>query len=243
MQDAPLTINRIQGFIGETVYDPYGRVLGKLVSLESDVDGIVTAIAVEDEGHRIRFVEANSVKISSGKVIVLPEWKVMANQTLTAYITALKRIKSLEDMYSRNEIPSIVYRELKKKLDESLSKLKSKAKKLKEAIRHRMDELDDENLRIERAIANLKVSYFAGEISEKSYKLAIDALRRAKESNAKELDELRSVSKRLESIEGGVLEFKAPERKEEAEEKKEQAKGKPEIPTSTQPIPVKIITG
>ncbi len=239
---APLTIDQLQAYIGETVYDPYGRVLGKLVSLDSDVDGVVTSIALEDEKHSLSFIPASSVRIESGKIVVLPEWKVLANNTLSSYATALKRVKGLEDMYSRNEIPSQVYRELRKKLDASLSRLKEESKKLREKIRKRMGDLEDENLKLERAIANLKVSYFAGEISEKSYKIAIDFLRKAKDSNAKELDDLRAVLKKIESLESGLYEAKHETREHAKEEEKGIAQEEAEIP-SVQPIPVKIISG
>ena len=242
MPAAPITIDQIQALIGETVYDPYGRVLGKLVSIDSDVDGVVTSIAVEDEKHSLSFIQASSLKIDGGRIVVLPEWKVLANNTLSAYATALKRIKGLEDMYSRNEIPSQVYRELRKKLDSSISRLKEEAKKLRDMIRKRSHELEDENLKLERAIASLKVSYFAGEIGEKAYKVAIDFLRKAKDSNARELDDLRAVTKKIESLESGLYEAAKPEKTQVKEEKHHEEKQEPEIPT-VQPIPVKIISG
>ena len=109
-----------------------------------------------------------------------------------------------------------------------------------------MNDIEDENLKLERAIANLKVSYFAGEISEKSYKIAIDFLRKAKDSNARELDDLRVILKKIESLESGLYETSPATPKTTAQEAKQEEKHveKPtnEIP-SVQPIPVKIISG
>ena len=248
MARPPLTVDVVQQLIGETVYDPYGRVVGKLVSLESDVDGIVQNIVVESEDKRLKFIPAEAVDVSEGRIIVWPEWKVLAYRVLESYQRALRRMKGLEEMYSRNEISATVYQELRRKLSQSLSRVKDEAKKLKSMIKSRMDEIEDDNLKLDRAIASLKVSYLAGEISERAYKNAIERLRSAKESNTKELEDLRDTRAKLESLESGALEI-AKSRPTTKEEKKEREEKRREEPSSIegiqgiQPIPVKVIEG
>ncbi|BEP17896.1 cell division protein CdvA [Pyrofollis japonicus] len=243
MPRPPLTVERLQPFIGEVVYDPYGRVLGKLVSMESDVDGTVNTIVVETETRTINFVPAEAVDIKDGRVVVWPEWKTLAYSVIASYQRALKRLRGLEDMYSRNEIPSTVYREMRKKLDKSLEKLKEEAKKLKALIAKRKNDIEDENLKLDRAIANLKMSYLAGEINEKAYKIAIEHLRNAKDSNARELEDLKETKSRIESLESGAVEFVRKHEEEKAPEPAKTEPPAPSVPTATQPIPVKLIEG
>jgi hypothetical protein len=248
MARPPLTVDVVQQMIGETVYDPYGRVLGRLVSLESDVDGTVQNIVVESEDKRLRFIPAEAVDVSEGRIIVWPDWKVLAYRVLESYQRALRRLKGLEEMYSRNEISGTVYQELRRKLSQSLSRVRDEAKKLKSMIKSRMDEIEDDNLKLDRAIASLKVSYLAGEIGEKAYKSAIERLRSAKDSNAKELEDLRQTSAKLESLESGALKLgKAPARTEEKAEEKRKKEEKTASPVEAiqgiQPIPVKVIEG
>lgn len=249
MPRAPLLVDTVQGLIGETVYDPYGRVIGSLVSFESDVDGTVQNIVVENQYKEISFIPSEAVEITeAGRVIVLPDWRVTANRVLSSYQRALKRLRGLEDMYSRGEIPSTVYRSLREKLDKSLARLKDEAKKLRGMITDRMHEIEDSNLKLDRAIANLKVSYIAGEISEKAYKVAIERLRSAKESNAREIEDLKEVKSKLEALETGALaaakhkEHKPAPTPAATHEEEQQAPKAPAMET-IQPIPVKLIEG
>ena len=240
MARAPLLVEQVQELIGETVYDPYGRVLGRLVSFESDVDGTVQRIVVENEYKDVSFYSSESVEIKDGRIIVWPEWKTLAFKVIASYQRAIKRLKGLEEMYSRGEIPGAVYHEIRKKLSKSLDQLKDEAKKLKEMITHRLHEIEDNNLKLDRAIANLKMSYLAGEISEKAYKTAIERLRSAKDSNTKEVEDLKSTRSRVESLESGAFtKTEAKPAKAEEEKKEPTAAGIEGI----QPIPVKLIEG
>ncbi len=226
-----LTIDSLQHLIGSTVEDPYGRVLGRLVSIESDVDGTVTSVAVETEDRRTRFIPAKAVKLNGNKVIVWPEWKVLAAEAISGYQTAVKRLRGLEEMYRRNEIPAAVYSELKKKLDAGLSRMKEEVKRLRELLKVRMNELEDENLRVERAIANLKVSYLAGEIGEKPFNTAMSMLRQAKDTIVKEMDDIKATINKLDALEKGV-------------EKTVKGEAEAKAPSAVQqPIPVKIVEG
>lgn len=241
-----MLVESLQEFIGETVYDPYGRVVGSLVSFESDADGVVQSIVIENAYKDIVFVSSDAVEIRDGRLIVWPEWKVLASRVIDSYQRTLKRLKGLEDMYSRGEIPSTVYNELRKKLSTSLDKLKEETKKLKSMLATRQNEIEDNNLKLERAIANLKVSYLAGEVTEKAYKAAIERLRSAKESNAKEVEDIKNARSKIDALESGAVAIVKPEAKTEQPGKSE-AKEKEEAQTvvglekPTQPIPVKLV--
>jgi hypothetical protein len=223
--------------MGSMVYDPYGRVLGRLVSVESEIDGTVTSIAIESDDREVRFYPAKAVRIEEGKLVVWPDWKVLAAETIKSYQTALRRIRGLEEMKRKNEISDIVYNELKKKLEAGLARVREEAKKLKEMIKSRMNELDDEGLRIERAIASLKVSYLAGEIPDNAYDVAIKTLRAAKDAISKEVEDLKSTLSRLEAVEKGIVGGEGVEEKAKP--------SPPEAPPSrtqpSRPIAVKII--
>jgi len=247
---ARLTIDALQEFIGENVFDPYGRVVGRLVSPDSDVDGTIVSVAVEDEGKKIRFIEGRALRVEEGKLVAWPEWKVTAAEVIANYQRALKRIRGLDDMYSKSEIPSAIYHEMRKRLSTKIEELKGRARKLKNMIIERMREIEDENLSLDRAIANLKMSYLAGELTEKAYKTAIEMLRGAKDSNARELEDLKATKAKLEALESGAIALAKPkqEEKKHYEEKHEQpaAPAKPApvtAPEAIQPIPVKLIEG
>ena len=235
-----LTVDDVEPRIGESVRDPYGRTLGKLVSFESDVDGTIKTIVVENENKTISFHPAEAVRINEKGIEVIPEWKLKATKVIEQYKIAMRRLKGLEELHSRGEVSSVVYREIRKKLDNAVSKLKQEAKKVKEMIKKRMNEIEDDNLKLDRAIAELKVSYIAGEISETAYKTAIEPLRQAKDSSAKELEDLKKTLKQVESIESGSYEVAIPKTTRE-----KASSEKPSVPASTsqqpQPIMVHIV--
>jgi len=249
-----LTIDTLQEFIGENVFDPYGRVVGRLVSPDSDVDGTILSVAIEDEQKKIKFVDGRALHVEEGRLVAWPEWKVTAAEVIANYQRALKRIRGLDEMYSRNEVPGAIYHEMRKRLSVKIEELKGKARKLKNMITDRMREIEDENLGLDRAIANLKMSYLAGELSEKAYKAAIEMLRSAKDSNARELEDLKATKTKIEALESGAIALAKPKHEEKShhyEEKKTSqpaaAPQKPAAPVAApeaiQPIPVKLIEG
>lgn len=242
MAKEPISVESIERFVGETAYDPYGRIRGTIVSVESDVDGVVKTITLETESKEIHFYPSEAVYINNDRVVVWPEWKVLAQKVITNYQRAIKRLKSLEDMYSRNEIPSKIYHELRRKLDHGLSKLKEDTSRLKKMIDRRVNEIEDANLSLERAIANLKLAYLAGEIGEKAYKTAIEHLRSAKESNTQELEDIKKVKSRIEALESGAHTI-LREREEKTAKVEQKKPEQPQIPTQIQPIPVKLLEG
>ncbi len=248
-----LTVETVQELVGETVYDPYGRVLGQLVSFESDVDGTVLKLVVENERKEIEFLDSGAVVLEDGRIVALPEWKRLANNVIASYKRALARMKGLEEMYSRGEIPGNIYHEFSRKLSASLEKLKKESKQLKAMITQRMHEIEDANLRLDKAIASLKISYIANEISDKAYKVAVERLRSAKDSNMRELEDLKTTKARIEALESGSIRIGSEKHPAKHVEKKEErheapaapAKPAPQAPSmeGLQPIPVKLIEG
>ncbi len=233
---AVLTVDSLKHRIGSTVSDPYGRVLGRLVSVESEVDGTVTSIAVESEDRAVRFYPAKAVRIEDGRVVVWPEWKVLAAETIMSYQTALRRMRGLEEMRRKNEVSERVYSELKKRLEASLARLREEVRRLREMMKARLSQLEDEDLRVERAMASLKISYLAGEIPDSAYEAAIKTLRAARDTIAKEVEDIKATMSRLESVEKGVGAEEAGE-----EGRAEGAAPQAVAPGGPQPIAVKII--
>ncbi len=230
-----LTVDSLRDYVGTTVQDPYGRIIGTLVSVESEVDGTVVSIAVQAEDKTIRFFAAKAVRVEDGKVVVWPEWKVLASETIMSYQTALRRLRSLEELRRKNEVSDTVFAEFKKRLDASLNRLREQVKKLRTMIKERLNELEDESLRVERAITGLKMSYLAGEIPDSAYKSAINALRSVQETINREKEDIKATLARLDAVEKGV----------ETQQKTQRAEKTQPTPTAVtaaqQPLTVKII--
>ncbi|ADV64454.1 CdvA-like protein [Desulfurococcus mucosus] len=193
-----LTVDKIDEYLGKPVNDPYGRRVGYIIGFYSDADGNVTSLEISFNEFGFKQVTVDMFRFENGSIILLPEWEYTAILLENRLERVKKRVAALEELNSKKEIPVHTYEEFKKKLDESLIKLKEEAKGVKEELRKRIHEIEDMIVELEKAITAVKVSYISGEIPEKAYKASMDHLRR----NLDILNsEKASVKKHLDKIE------------------------------------------
>jgi len=176
-----LTIENVANYLGKPLYDIYGRKVGILVSVYSDVDGTVTALEIMTNDAIYETVPAERFEYDSDGLKLLPEWLVNAKKVEKKLDVVRKRVRALEELYKRGEVPEHAYKELKEKLWREFEKVKSDAKALKDVLRKRSYELENFVLHIEKAMTHLMVSYTAGEIPEQGFKSSMDMLRYAKQ--------------------------------------------------------------
>lgn len=217
------TVDMIERYIGQKVKDPYDRIIGTLTSIYSDVDGIVNAVEILIGDTAFKTFEAGMLTIKNGELVLLPEWKYRSTKIIEKLERGRRRARALEDLYSKGEIPKHTYDEFKAKLIKDLEKLKSEAKEVKELIRKRIHELEDQIVQAEKAITALKVSYIAGEIGERGYKPAVDILRQGRDRDLEEKNDAKRVLELIQRLETAGVDFewkqeeKAPEKAEEEE--------------------------
>ncbi|MCS7099360.1 MAG: CdvA-like protein [Sulfolobales archaeon] len=225
------TLDQVEKFLGQVVRDEYGRSLGKLIAVFADVSGSVEAVEIAINDYELVKVEASRIMRAPDALIVLPEWKVMAIDVENRLDRVKRRIRSLEELNRKGMIPTHAYEDMRKRLEAEFKKIKEESAKLKDLLKRKMGELDDQILRYERAISNVYVLYMSNEISEQSYKASMDFMRNAK---SKCLDEKKDVEKHLELLS-----------KLEAESVEPQVKTvtpQPQTPVQSQaPIPVVIV--
>ncbi|HWQ17102.1 MAG TPA: CdvA-like protein [Sulfolobales archaeon] len=193
-----VSIDEIEKHLGSKVRDPYGRILGVLSSIYSDVDGSVTGIEIMREDGYLSYIPSERVNVSPETLIVLPEWRVEAIKVEQQLDRARKRARALEELFSSKEMGSQAYEEMKKSLEATLSRLREKAKSVRNTLRKRLGELEDEILHIDKAINHLKLGYTSGEIGEQRFKTSIEGLRGSK---ARAVDEKSDIEKHLELLE------------------------------------------
>jgi chromosome segregation ATPase len=225
-----VTLDQVEKFLGQVVRDEYGRSLGKLVAVFADVSGNVEAIEIAVNDYELVKVGAERIVRTPDALVILPEWKVAAIDVENRLDRVKKRMRSLEELNRKGMIPTHAYEELRKKLDAEFKKVREDSAKVRELLKTKINELDDQIIRYERAIANVYVLYMSNEVSEQSYKASMDFLRNAK---SKCLDEKKDVEKHLELLS-----------KLEAEPVESQVKSAPATqpkPPETAPIPVVVI--
>ncbi|MCC6030829.1 MAG: CdvA-like protein [Desulfurococcales archaeon] len=234
-----VSIEEVEKYLGSKITDPYGRVVGVLSSIYSDVDGNVSGVEVVSEDYSIKYVGSERLVISHDGLIILPEWKVEALKVEAQLDRARKRARAIEDLYLNKEISSQAYEEMKKQIEATLSRLKEKAKQVRSVLRKRLGEVEDEILHVDKAMNHLKLVYTSGEISEQRFKQSIDMLRSSKN---KFIEEKKDLEKHIELIEKLETEISAPVKQPQITTISPQPVQQPQTAQSqTQQSPINVI--
>lgn len=229
-----IAIEGVAPYLGQTITDIYGRKIGILVGVYSDVDGKVSSfeIMTNDASYETITVERFEHNVDGLKL--MPEWLVEAKKLERKLDILKKRFKSLEELSKKNQIPQHAYRELKEKFSKDLDKLKIEIKNLKDILRKRTYELENFILHIEKALTHLLISYTSGELPENGFKISADFMRFAKQAA---IEERKDVEKHISLID--KLEQELISVVSQPQEEIQIAS-----PTAAQqPIAVKVVTG
>lgn len=229
-----MKIEGLAQLIGSEVEDSYGRSLGTLVSIMSDVNGEVRAVEVKIVDRGLETVVADRIILRDGKLLVIPDWKYEALKVIEALDRAYRRRRALETM-SASDIPGDVVEDLKRGLSEEIKSLKIKAEEVKRIIKDRIAAIEDESIQVARAIVSIQVLYFSGEVSEKNYTQSINHLRKLRE---KLIEEKNDAKKTLDKLEKTVEAITTPQEPKKQEEKKQAPQAPPQAP-----ITVKVEEG
>jgi hypothetical protein len=193
-------VDEVSKFIGSQVFDDFNRSLGTLIAVESDIDGRITSIIVKPEDLPLQVIEGERVKVSDDKVHVTSEWKFEVLQIIEELDRAYKRRKALESINSRNDLPALVVEPMKRKLEDDIKALKLKADEVRKKVEARIGEIDDESLKLARAVATIGISYFSGEVGERAYTQSMNHLRKLQESLSEEKKAAKDLIDKLDKV-------------------------------------------
>jgi len=196
-----MDVSYVEQFVGEPIKDPFGRVLGTLVSVYSNVDGEVEAVEVALGGNKFQKVDAGRLSKRGDELVILPEWMAEAKSIYKKVDTAMRRIKALETMMNSGDYNKELVAEMKKKIEQQASKLRGKLGEVKKMLKERVGELEDQILEMDRALINLQMSYMAGEVSDRRYQQAVSAIRHQKEIAYEEKKAVKEWIEKLERLE------------------------------------------
>ncbi|MCC6011266.1 MAG: CdvA-like protein [Desulfurococcaceae archaeon] len=223
------TIEKITECINKPVVDPYGRRLGYIVGYYSNSDGKIYALEVNFNDVDYKEISIERFTTSVEGIVLVPEHEYNATLVENRLRIVKARIASLEDLYSKKEIPVHVYEQFKKRLEEELAKLKGNAREVKEALRKRIHEVEGLIAEVEKTMGVLKTGYLSSELPEKPYLDAIGSMKKTLEILTREKDTLRKHIDTIESLEAlpltPAISMKQPEK----------------TPTTQQSQPVQVV--
>ncbi|MCQ4342039.1 MAG: CdvA-like protein [Sulfolobaceae archaeon] len=218
--------------VGQLIKDVYGREVGYIVSVNTEVDGSVTEVAIARDS-TIMVADPSRFKLEGDTLVIIPEWKAETQKVTSSLDKIRRKLKALEELYNRGEIDRSDYEEMKRKFSSESNKLKESVSKLKSTLKNRLSEIDEQLMKIERTLISLKIGYLSAEIDERAYKSSLEQLKKIKESYIQEKDDIRKTLDKLDSMDKeNVTELKpvtpvnlTPEPVQQGEAKK------PEIPS------------
>lgn len=198
-----LTVDTIEKFVGREVKDPYGRIVGKMISVHTDEEGfgIVKFVEIATNDFEVNKVEAKRLKITPDTLLVIPEWKVAAIEVENRLERVRKRLNAVDNLFRQGKIPTIIYEEMKKSLSNAFEKIKEEVKNVKEMLRRRYRELEVRNMRLDRDMANLQMMFMSGEIDEEPFKKAFEYMESLKSWNKEEMEDINSHKAQIDRLE------------------------------------------
>ena len=195
------TIETITECLGKSIVDPYGRKIGFIVSYCSDIDGNIKTLEVNMNEIEYKELPIDRFKFTPEAIILLPEYEYRALLVENRLKFIKTRLASLEELYARKEVPSYIYEAQKKKLEEDLASIKNYAREVKDLLRTRLHEVEEQIAEIEKAISAFKASYIAGEIKEDIYFSTLDIMKKSLELFIKEKENIKKHIDKIESLE------------------------------------------
>lgn len=192
-----ITIEKITTYLGQPLSDIYGRKIGAVVSVYSEIDGKVTAIEIMMNDSTYETIPAERLEYKDDVIKILPEWLVEAQKLERKLDILRRRIKALEELYKKNQVPQHAYKELKEKFEKEVNKIRTEVKTVKDIIRKRQYDLENFVIHIEKAMTNLMVSYTSGELLENGFKISADLMRFARQTA---IDEKKDIEKHTSLI-------------------------------------------
>jgi len=192
-----ITIDQIEKYLGQNAKDEYGRVVGKLLTAYTQVTGEVESVDIAISETTFEKIDASRIKLTPDGVVIVPQWKVKALDVENRLDRVRRRIRSIEELYRKGMIPTHAYEEMKRSLEAQFRVLKDEVKKVKEMLRRKINDLEDQIIRLEKDMANLMMLYMSNEVGESAYKTAMEFLRSAK---ARHADEKKDVERHIERI-------------------------------------------
>ena len=233
-----ISVDVLTKFVGQKIKDIYGREVGSIVHVYTEIDGTITGIEIS-YGNSFVTVNPESVKLDGDNIVLLPDWKTDAIKILSYMDKIRRRQKALEELYSKQEITKSMYDDMKRKLDAELLKAKEEQARLKNKLKNRLNEIEDQLAKIDKVTISLKMSYIAGEIPEIAYKNSMEVLRQAKESYTLERDDIKKTLDKLDGLDKEVIDIKpSPSLSAPQEQPAKSDSNKSEVPV---PIPVRVI--
>lgn len=163
-------------FIGKSIADLYGRIIGRVVGFSVDIKNRVTSVEVEVNGREFSSLPDSQISIGDGSIVFIPAWKSNSNAFSEEYTSTLQRIRVIQELYGKGEVTHEVYEEFSKQHEAILTDLESRRSALLTTLKDEAEKLTTKIKELQTFIANIKVEHLTGDIDDEAYATGNDAV-------------------------------------------------------------------
>lgn len=171
-----LQVKDIRLFVGKSIADLYGRIIGRVVGFSVDIKNAVTSVEVELGGGEFSSFPQAQISIGDGSIVFIPAWKSSSNTFSEEYTSTLQRIRVIQELYSKGEVSQEIYEEFSKQNETILNDLETRRSTLITTLKDEVDRLNTKIKALQTFIANIKVEHLTGDIDDQAYATANDAV-------------------------------------------------------------------
>ena len=156
-------------FFGKKTRDIYGRHLGQVVTILKNSDGELESIKVDQSEGRLVKYSAEQIMTDKEEIVIIPEWKIQAEQMIKELNTFRNRMVALEAMLERKEVSKEIYGNLKSNQQHSMNSLEEKNIEFISSMKEQQKELDRQINELTNFLVEIRTDKKEGKIQSSKY--------------------------------------------------------------------------
>ena len=156
-------------FFGKKTRDIYGRHLGQVVTILKNSDGELESIKVDQSEGRLVKYSAEQIMTDKEEIVIIPEWKIQAEQMIKELNTFRNRMNALEAMLERKEVSKEIYGNLKSNQQHSMNSLEEKNIEFISSMKEQQEELDRQINELTNFLVEMRTDKKEGKIQSSKY--------------------------------------------------------------------------
>ncbi|MDA4121973.1 MAG: CdvA-like protein [Thaumarchaeota archaeon] len=179
------------------VKDIYGRNMGEIVGVIFSLEGKIESIGVGESAGKFAIYPGNRLARHASDILVIPEWRMEAQSLARQKESLARREKAIEELSRCQDLDPRVFEEVATQIEAA----RATNERLKQKVESRLRELEGRHQSVTDFVGIAKVQHATTEIDEWAYAVTAEFGKVQLETDARELDELRSAMGYLEDIE------------------------------------------
>ncbi len=187
-------------YLGKSVKDEYGRVVGTMASFLVTPGGRVNAVFIEHGDGRIKQYSSDQVKTEREEIVLYATLKMKAANFCNQIPLLWRKTQAIKDLNEKKKIPEEMYGDLYSSFEGALNQLRTEAESTVTEVDKEIEKCSQRVKELNSALVNLEIEKEIGQIDEESYETAIDMVKEGLRRANVEKSDFESMKSKLSNI-------------------------------------------